>query len=173
MIFRTLLSILLILTTTMGCAHFATYGGQKPNFSLTGNAAKEEIHRFRLEEDNFWTCDFPCFENDPLKRQHTWESILPLIESVSPEAVKSYRKAQTLRKVQLYLLGVGVGGLVAGLIAKDNVKQTYLAISTIGSISSIGTGMYAAWTLSTIPEIYNRDLGKKFSPVVGWNWSFE
>jgi hypothetical protein len=173
MIFRIVLSFLFVLTTTTGCAHFATYDGQKPDFSLTGNAADKEIRRFRLEEDTFWTCGFPCSESDPLKREYTWQSVVPLIETVSPEAMKTYQEAQTARKVQLYLLGAGVGGLLAALIAKDDAKLVCLKVSIIGSLSSIGAGFYAGWLLSGIPETYNRDLKQKFTPSIGWNWTFK
>lgn len=158
----------------MGCAsRLAVYGGQKPDFSLSGESAEREIRRFRLEENNFWTCSAPCFESDRGKRAHTWASVLPLIENVSPGAIQRYEKAEGWSKVQLYSLGVGIAGLALGLVSKGNQRDTFYTASLIGSTISIGSSFYVNWLRSDIPEIFNRDLKQRFSPSIGMNWSFQ
>lgn len=162
--------ITIIPTFVSGCAHsLAKYEGQKPDLSLSGQAAHREIQRFELEEDNR-ICGFPCFEHDPKKRQHTWESIQPLFETVSPLAMQEYRRSEVWSYVQLYALGVGIAGLAAGLATTGNQRDTLLALSLAGSGVSIGSSFYVGRIQSNIPEIYNRQLKEKFTPSVGMIW---
>ena len=156
---------------TSGCAsHLAEYGGKTPDFSLSGEAAKSEIRRFRLEEDALWSCGPHCFENDPQERMHTSKSMLPLLESVSPESVRKYHRAETWGKVQLYSLGVGLVGLALATGSDRSQRQMFAKLSLLGSITSIGSGFYAAWIHASIPETYNRDLEQKFTPTIGLYW---
>lgn len=165
--------LLVVVFFGTGCAsRLSHYGGEKPNFELSGEAGKKEVQRFRLEEDNFWACGFPCFESDPQKRQHTWESMLPLIETASPDAVQKYKRSVTWWKVQLYSLGVGLAGLALGLATRGDERKTFLTASLAGSMTSIGSSFVVGWIRSDIPDTYNRDLNHKFQPSLVMNWNF-
>lgn len=154
-----------------GCSHqILKYEGQKPNFNLSGEATQQEIKRFELEEDSS-ICGFPCFKHDAQKRQHTWESIQPLLETVSPYAAQEYQRAKLWRNVQLYSLAVGVAGLFAGLATDGNKRDMLFSLSLAGSVVSIGSSFYLGKIQSNIRETYNRELKEKFVPAVGMAWS--
>ncbi len=156
----------LFLLATVGCSSpLLRYEGKTPDLTLTGVPAQEEIRRFRLEEKE---CGFPCFESDPKKREHTWESVRPMLEAVSPEAMAQYHKAEVWQNVQLYSLGVGIAGLALGLASQEeNPRQTFFSLSVAGSVISILSPLFVGVMQAGIPKIYNQDLQKRLSPAVG------
>ena len=63
-----------------------TYNGSIPNFSLEGEQAQKEFQKFRLKEN---VSTF-TFARDPNNINYSQSSIMPLIQSVSPDAEKKY-----------------------------------------------------------------------------------
>lgn len=171
MIARMIFPIVIVIAVVSGCSHkLLKYDGHRPDLSLSGETAQKEIRRFELEEDK-GICGFPCFKRDAQKRQHTWESLQPLIEVVSPQAAQEYRKAKVWSDVQLYTLGIAIGGLVAGLATNGSQRDTLFSLSIAGSVASIGSSIYVGNIRSEILEIYNRDLKEKYiPPSVGVTW---
>lgn len=170
---KTLFLIATIAVFVPGCAHqIGKYEGQKPDLSLSGPDAQREIRRFELENDNN-ICRLPCFKHDPKKRQHAWESVQPLLEFVSPQAIQEYQRSKTWSDVQLYALGVGVTGLLVGLATNGSERTTSFAFSLAGSVISIVSSSYVGSIRSNIPEIYNRELKEKFTPSVGMIWPLQ
>lgn len=168
------LLVVVLSVSVIGCSSIKSYDdGPLPNFILTGGEAQEEYKKFALESGNVFHCGRICFQSDPKKAEYSVSSMMPLIESVSPQATTTIKKAQSLEKYQKYALGIGVAGILGALLVDDDSMRSALLVGSVaGSVSSVAIGFYASSTYSKVPEIYNRDLRNRLIPTIGMNWSF-
>ena len=86
---------------------------------------------------------------------------------------KNIERTNKWARWQSYLLAIGLGGLVAGLVSEDDsTKDILFKISIAGSISSLGCSFYGGLISLKTPGIYNRDLKNKLNASFGVSTHF-
>ncbi len=145
------------------------YKGSKPNLMLKGELAKNELKKFILKEN----VGYFAFKNDLNHKRYTAKSMEPLVKLVSPAGFLNLEKRNKWYSWQLYILGLGIAGLIGGLLIDDkSTKEALFGTSLIGSISSIGISYYVSAISSKASLLYNEDLKKKLGFSVGISYDY-
>ncbi|MBX3022432.1 MAG: hypothetical protein KF799_12230 [Bdellovibrionales bacterium] len=167
-LFLFLLSTALLL---QGCA--AAYKGPQPNFALAGAQAQAEADRFSFDESSHFLNRGFWFAMGPEKKAYTISSLTAMIETVSPEALSTIKRAQRWRWLQYATYGVALAAVMAAA-SNDHVSsrdQLYFASAFVGA-SGFAMGFVYDSLLSSAAYEYNRDLRRKFDPILTYNWAF-
>lgn len=158
---------LVLMIFTVGCA--SQYQGPKPDFSLTGEAAKREYEKFEFPE-SFWRQGIGVQLMGPNEDLYTTESLRPVIESVSPRSWEQNERAQSRIRIGRYLLLGALALVVIELTDEDRHFSNEQAIAYWSLLGvSFGFNFSAGFVQKSASEMYNEDLRRKFSPALTVN----
>lgn len=154
---------LLIMATLLltSCATINTYNGEKPNLKLTGEKRELELEKFHLA-DSYFSNGYKVLTMGPDRTLYTLESLKPIIEEVSPEAIKQARYASYASYTQIILLSAAFTILVTDFEVGEwsNAKETtYYSLLA----SSLGAGFVSMYFTKNISTHFNNDLKEKLS----------
>jgi hypothetical protein len=152
------------------CGCVSSYTGPKPDFSLTGEAAKKERDKFQFQK--YWFLDGAGYyymgpeDEDTL---YTGSSLKPIIQDVSPAAIEKEKVAQRWQWVNYALIGAAVGYIVS---QREDLDTGDWLVFYGTLLASVGAGHYSKYKHRQSIDDYNRDLDRKFTPALSYNWRF-
>lgn len=154
---RSLILVFLILCT--GCA--THYKGLPPNFALQGAEADKEIEKFTI---NRWTSGSEVFDMPGMSPGPTtyWkDSMMPIVESVSPEGSQRLKRVKYIQYANTFFLAAALAVFIGD--SHDNnfeVQEVYYGLLGL-AVGSTGYGLYE---VNQSLKQYNQDLRGKFTP---------
>lgn len=160
-----LLTNLVLIISLLGCATPPKeYEGETPNFNLQGEQAVSELEKFTLNSSYFSSNSY-FVEMGQQEDIYTFDSLKPLMTSVSPSSFELIETSREWTKYSLYALAGAVGFLAYKLIDGDDWSSSDKIIhySLLG-FSLTSTIIVAPALVSRGASIYNQDLREKFAP---------
>lgn len=154
-------SICLLLTA---CSH--DFKGSRPDFTKTGNSAEKEIEKYQI---HYISKSGVRIGDDPLLTSTRFKTVEPLIEEVSPKALEQLNGLDTQYKIHYGLLGSMIGLLIIDLA--DNNDEVSTPFWYVWGATLLH-GFYLSSKLDDVADRYNKDLKKKFTPVLGWRTTY-
>lgn len=158
-------NVALLLTLAFAVSGCATHNGQLPDFSLRGAEAEREIGRYTMSESPWDGGTLIVLGNT--RERYTEESFRPVIESVSPTAGETLKRANRWRIAASVFFGGAIYALVRG--ADEVGPGTFWGLFALNIFSNSRADNLKA----EAGRQYNQNLREKFNPKVSWTWSFD
>jgi hypothetical protein len=142
-----------------------------PDTKLQGEEAKAEYRNFHMCEGFFDQGDF--YNVGVKENLYTRESFQPVVEYVSPEAMKHVAKSEEWRQYTLYAAGFVIAMATASVISQDqNTKNGFLTVAGGGLAFEWVTAFISVGHMQDAAKQYNQDLYKKVVPSVGVKFNY-
>lgn len=132
---------------------------ERPDFSLTGEAANKEIERFRLDEISPQAARFQSEKSN--QYAHT-EDVKPLVEEVSPKAIERIEKSKIHNPINWTLFGLWIA---TNFI--DDGKYWWYGLG-----ANVGWSIYMSNYRENTATQFNKDLKAKFRPTLSYLFQF-
>ena len=137
---------------------------ERPNYNLTGKEAEKEYKKFELD---YVMIDAGRFADEGLFTNASAKELKPLMEEVSPKSVEMLEKTRLQERLSWVVFGLWV----STIFIKDS-NQTISPLYWWGAGAFLGYGLYLNIDREKVRDQFNRDLKGKFTPTVGYRFSF-
>lgn len=159
--------LLLPILFLWGCSSYRDIG--KPDQSLKGEAAKQEVDRFSLWSKSYLSLN-TNLQMGPKAKSYSLESVSPVIKEISPGSVEKLKKFESIDKTKWNIFITAGTLFVLSFVnpnqnQKSQLKWAAIIFETIG----ISIHLYQINEIRQIPRIYNHDLNEIFFPSISWS----
>lgn len=165
---RSLFALCLILLG--GCAH--RWEGDKPNFKLSGEAARQEIDAFSFYQETVFT-QKGGYRVGPSERLYSFESLYPMIKEATPEIASD---AWDIRKARSQNRLLGLGSLLVFFLGStlpgDAERHTMQLAGLAGAAIWVGREAWIHWQMVQLAPAYNQELQNRFAPRLTFSRRF-
>jgi len=160
-------ALLLLLCLGVSCTTTRKWDGPDPNFTLSGEAARQELDRYTVVENGL-TSQRQGFYMGPRQQLYSFESLTPMMKRITPETADRAAHIQRGFKLNRIVGWTSLAMLVAGSMVQDDLQMGLLSLGGFGAVWWAGRDTYLRWQLTKISPSYNDELQSKFAPRFSW-----